>query len=295
MTIPELEARAAELRAQGLSVHGPTMALHRKFALPVCVLRAGGDRPGPGRAARTRRQAGGLRARHHRGVRLLRDRLRRAADGQGRSCCRPGWPSGCPTSCWALAGVALLLWRARSADKPIRLTLPARWKVWAGRRRDRRGRCRAKSRTVVVIRLPAWHLPAVRLLDTYVSRLALKVAALTFVGLLGIFYISTFIDLSDKLFKGQTTAAMLGEFFYYQTPEFIFFIIPLTVLIGGDGDHRHPDEEQRAGRDAGLRHQPVPRGGADGAAGDRRPAGRCSCCRIACCPIRTVARRRCAT
>lgn len=34
MTIPELEARAADLRAQGLSVHGPTMALHRKFALP---------------------------------------------------------------------------------------------------------------------------------------------------------------------------------------------------------------------------------------------------------------------
>ena len=71
-----------------------------------------------------------------------------------------------------------------------------------------------------------------RLLDTYVCKLALKVAALTFVGLLGIFYISTFIDLSDKLFKGQTTAAMLAEFFYYKTPEFIFFIIPLTVLIG---------------------------------------------------------------
>ncbi len=118
-----------------------------------------------------------------------------------------------------------------------------------------------------MLRLPAWRLPVVRLLDTYVSKLALKVAALTFVGLLGIFYISTFIDLSDKLFKGQTTAAMLAEFFYYKTPEFIFFIIPLTVLIGGDGDHRHPDEEQRAGRDAGLRHQPVPRGRADGAAG----------------------------
>ncbi len=83
-----------------------------------------------------------------------------------------------------------------------------------------------------MLRLPAWQLPVLRLLDTYVCKLALKVAALTFVGLLGIFYISTFIDLSDKLFKGQTTAAMLAEFFYYKTPEFIFFIIPLTVLIG---------------------------------------------------------------
>ena len=74
-------------------------------------------------------------------------------------------------------------------------------------------------------------MPTPRLLDGYVTRLAMKVAALTFIGLLGIFYIATFIDVSDKLFKGQTTGAMLVEFFYYKTPEFIFFIIPLTVLI----------------------------------------------------------------
>jgi LPS export ABC transporter permease LptG len=74
-------------------------------------------------------------------------------------------------------------------------------------------------------------VPAFRLLDGYIVKLALKVAALTFIGLLGIFYISTFIDLSDKLFKGQTTTNVLGQFFYYQTPQFVFFIIPLTVLI----------------------------------------------------------------
>ena len=64
------------------------------------------------------------------------------------------------------------------------------------------------------------------------TKLALKIGSLTFTGLLGIFYISTFIDLSDKLFKGQTTGAMMAQFFYYKTPEFVFFIIPLTVLIG---------------------------------------------------------------
>ena len=85
---------------------------------------------------------------------------------------------------------------------------------------------------MVVIRLPVLRLPAIRLLDVYVIKLALKVSVLTFVGLLGIFYISTFVDLSDKLFKGQTTGRMLAEFFYYKTPEFVFFIIPLTVLIG---------------------------------------------------------------
>ena len=38
MTIPELEARAGELRAQGISTHGPMMALHRKFSLPAACL-----------------------------------------------------------------------------------------------------------------------------------------------------------------------------------------------------------------------------------------------------------------
>ena len=145
----------------------------------------------------------------------------------------PGWLAvWLPNIVLGVGGVALLLWRARWADRPLRFTVPARWKG-LGRRGDGASPTGdSRSRTVVVLRLPAWRLPVLRLLDTYVSKLALKVAALTFIGLLGIFYISTFIDLSDKLFKGQTTAAMLAEFFYYQTPLFIFFIIPLTVLIG---------------------------------------------------------------
>ncbi len=232
MTIPELEARAVELRAQGLSVHGPKMALHRKFALPfACLVLA---------------VIGlGLGVQHGRGGKLaafvpgiivvfvyyvIEYGGRQMAKGQ----LVPGWLAvWLPNIVLGIAGAALLLWRARWADRSIRLSLPARWKG-LGRRGAATGAGSAdsKSRTVVVLRLPAWKLPVLRLLDTYVCKLALKVAALTFVGLLGIFYISTFIDLSDKLFKGQTTAAMLAEFFYYKTPEFIFFIIPLTVLIG---------------------------------------------------------------
>jgi LPS export ABC transporter permease LptG len=64
-----------------------------------------------------------------------------------------------------------------------------------------------------------------------VSVLFLKIVALAFCGLLGIFYISTFIDLSDKLFKGQTTAGIMAQYFYYATPQFVFYIVPLSVLI----------------------------------------------------------------
>jgi LPS export ABC transporter permease LptG len=52
-------------------------------------------------------------------------------------------------------------------------------------------------------------------------------------ALVGIFQISTFIDLSDKLFKGTTTAGMLGTYMWYQTPQYIYWCIPLSVLIGG--------------------------------------------------------------
>ena len=92
----------------------------------------------------------------------------------------------------------------------------------------------ARRGTKVVVGHPraALQPASARLLDGYVTKLALKIGSLTFTGLLGIFYISTFIDMSDKLFKGQTTGAMMAQFFYYKTPEFVFFIIPLTVLIG---------------------------------------------------------------
>ena len=69
------------------------------------------------------------------------------------------------------------------------------------------------------------------LLDRYVGRQYLKIVALSFVGLLGIFYISTFIDLSDKLFKGETTLTQLGEYFYYATPQFMYFVLPISALV----------------------------------------------------------------
>jgi lipopolysaccharide export LptBFGC system permease protein LptF len=46
-----------------------------------------------------------------------------------------------------------------------------------------------------------------RLLDLYVARQYLAVFGVAFGGLVGIFYISTFIDLADKLFGGMTTTA----------------------------------------------------------------------------------------
>jgi LPS export ABC transporter permease LptG len=64
-----------------------------------------------------------------------------------------------------------------------------------------------------------------------VSRLYLAIFGLSFVGLIGIFYISTFIDLADRLFRGVVTTGLLMRFFYFQTPQYVYYIIPLSVLV----------------------------------------------------------------
>ena len=87
------------------------------------------------------------------------------------------------------------------------------------------------ERVVVVIRFPEIELPRVRLLDRYVSRRYLSVAMLSFFGLIGLYYIGTLIDKSERLFKGEATAAMLVEYFYYSTPQFIAYVAPMAVLV----------------------------------------------------------------
>ena len=49
--------------------------------------------------------------------------------------------------------------------------------------------------------------------------------------MLGLFYISTFIDLSDKLFKGQVTLGMIMSFLWWKTPQFLYYIIAIAVLL----------------------------------------------------------------
>ena len=147
----------------------------------------------------------------------------------------PEWAPWIPNIVMAVIGVLLVAWRSRAADQPIRFSIPALW---------RRGQVDAvvghepalrtappARRIVLVIRLPHLNVPKPRMLDVYVSREYLRVLALACVSLLGIFYISTFIDLVDKLFRGQATAAMLFRYFYFQTPQFVYYVIPMAVLV----------------------------------------------------------------
>jgi LPS export ABC transporter permease LptF/LPS export ABC transporter permease LptG len=142
-----------------------------------------------------------------------------------------------PILVMGVAGVLMTIWRAHSADQPIRFTLPAFWRrggaatAAGGHAPHGAPDGHLGSRVVVVIRVPHINLPTPKLLDVYISREYLRVFLLGIVGLLGIFYISTFIDLADKLFRGETTMAMVGRFFYFRTPQFVYYVIPMSVLV----------------------------------------------------------------
>jgi LPS export ABC transporter permease LptG/LPS export ABC transporter permease LptF len=130
------------------------------------------------------------------------------------------------------AGIALVLWRAGSSDRPIRINVPTFWRARGTQPSAARGTTGdARGRVVVVVRVPHVDWPRPALLDLYISRQYLSIFVLAFVALVGIFYISTFIDLADKLFRGAATSGLLLQYFYFQTPQYVYYIIPLAALL----------------------------------------------------------------
>jgi LPS export ABC transporter permease LptG len=158
-----------------------------------------------------------------------------------------------PNILLGIFGVAALVWRARfidgrlpiSVDWATRLVdrIRARWRrepgVVAGPETHKRAPAAVAGRPararggapVLVIRLPRVRWPTPGLLDRYISRIYVKIVGLSFLALLGLFHISTFLDRSDKIFKGQATTAEVGQLLVYRTPQFVFYVIPIAALL----------------------------------------------------------------
>jgi len=140
-------------------------------------------------------------------------------------------------------GIAAMIWRAGHAEGriPLNARLPhLRIPAWILRSGSLPATTAehvatqtkaARRRVVLVVRLPRFNAPTPSLLDRYISRLYVRVAGLSFLALLGLFYISTFIDRSDKVFKGQATTAMIGQLLVLMTPQFIYYVIPIAALL----------------------------------------------------------------
>ncbi len=149
-----------------------------------------------------------------------------------------------PNIALGLFGASALVWRARYTQaslhlppfmRRLRQVIP----VWprpkpaiaSGDDSVRKMPVRRRSRPVVVIKVPRLRLPLPGLIDRYISQLYLRIAGLSFLALLGLFYISTFIDRSDKIFKGQATTSMVATLLVYMTPQFVYFVIPIAALL----------------------------------------------------------------
>jgi LPS export ABC transporter permease LptG/LPS export ABC transporter permease LptF len=234
MTIPELRQEAQRRAEAGQSPHRAIMAIHRKFSIPVACLIFGLVGLGIGATNRKDgRQSSFVVAI---AVIFVYYVFMYTSEALAKARWIPAelamWV---PNIVLGLFGAALVLWRTRFADVARGLSIPLPWRRPAAAPVPGPGspaaRPRADKGVVLVVKVPQVGLPRPRILDLYVGRVYVRVFALAFVGMLGIFYIATFIDLSDKLFKGQTTSAMLLRYFWYATPQYVYFVVPIAALL----------------------------------------------------------------
>ena len=230
-TIAELEATAAEYLAKNQPANSQLYTIQQKFALPVaCLVLAliavalGASNAKDGKLAGFALGSGVVF------VYYILLYSPRAAALAGRI--PPRLAPWLANVVLGAAGIGLVMWRAGSADQPIRLSVPKFWRAredvaagTGGASRDTRGR------VVIVIRIPHIEWPRPSLLDLYVSKLYLSIFLLAFGALVGIFYISTLIDLADKLLGGVAPLGTLLRYFYFATPQFVYYIIPMAALV----------------------------------------------------------------
>jgi LPS export ABC transporter permease LptG/LPS export ABC transporter permease LptF len=226
MSIPELRVRAAELVKQGDSPHNPLMEIQKKFSIPVACLVFG--LIGLALGASNRRD--GKLASFVLGIGVIFIYYVLLYVGQAMAkgqMTNPWLAVWLPNLVLGAAGGLLFLWRDRAADKPLRIALPEWLRKSLARLRVATGAFSTRTST----RATMFGLPRPTILDRYIALTYARVFGLAAVGMAGLFYISTFLDLSDKLFKGTTTWRMLGEFMWYMTPQYIYYVLPMSVLL----------------------------------------------------------------
>jgi LPS export ABC transporter permease LptG len=228
MSIPELRQRAAELVKLGDSPHNPLMEIHKKFSIPFACMVFGLL----GLALGVSHRRDGKLASFVLGILVIF--VYYVIMWLGQSLAKGHYVSPwlavwLPNLVLGGMGMMLFYWRDRMADQPLRLPTP-RWLA------GRTTRFRHRTSEVTATGEPGasalpLRLPLAGILDRYVATSYGRVLALSAGGLIGLFYISTFLDMSDKVFKGPATWGMLGAYFWYATPQYVYYVVPMSILI----------------------------------------------------------------
>jgi LPS export ABC transporter permease LptG/LPS export ABC transporter permease LptF len=215
LTLTELQQRVAELTAKGESPHQELIKIHQRFSIPVACLVFGvigialGATNGRGGALGSFAMALMVIFLYYVPMYL--------GPALTKGSLLPPWAAAwLPNMVLGVVGVVLFQWRRRAADRPLRVGLPSWLRLPDVNRAARAGR-------------GTGGFP--RILDRYVVATYVRVFGLAACGMAAIFYISTFIDLSDKVFKGDATWAMLGDYFVLIAPQYAYYVVPLSVLL----------------------------------------------------------------
>ena len=224
-SIPQLRDEVARLTALGVSAHQPIMEIQKKFSIPMACLVF--SLIGLGLGVTSRKD--GKLASFALGIGVIFTYYVLMYGGESMAKAAlipPQLAMWIPNVVLGLFGLALVVWRSSSVER--RLNIPFITGSRATPSLDGDTVSEEKTKLLVKeVNVPRFG----HLLDWYVTKVYLGIVLLSFVGLLGIFYISTFIDLSDKLFKGQTTGWQLLQYFWYATPQFAYYVLPIAALV----------------------------------------------------------------
>ena len=240
MTIAELKTSMAEARQQHLFPHNQIMAWQKKFSIPAaCIafmLVALGMGVSNRREGRLASFVLGI------GVVFVYYVLMYLAEAIVKGGLLGTWFAWAamwvPNVVVGLWGVFLIYRKASAPERPLQFSVPYLWrrqaKDIASATTPTSGPNQGKpgGRVFVVIKIPHFSLPRPSILDWYVLKQSLWISALSLAALLGLFYIATFIDMSDHLFKGRAELLTILRYFWYATPQYAYYIIPLSVLMG---------------------------------------------------------------
>jgi LPS export ABC transporter permease LptG/LPS export ABC transporter permease LptF len=236
MTIAELKAEMADLRKQNIYPHNQIMAWQKKYSIPAACLAF-------------MLVALGMGVSHRRDGRLAAFVLGIAvvfvywilmymSEAIAKAGLLPYWfawfAMWVPNVVVALWGLVLIVKKLRSPEQAsMRFALPfVRRRAGAAAEQDGSAPGNRGTRVIVVIKIPHVAFPRPSILDWYVLKQGLRVSTLAATGLLALFYIASFIDLSDHLFKGRTTAFTVLTYLWWASPQFTYYLVPLAVLLG---------------------------------------------------------------
>ena len=214
MSLSELRAKADEIRAQGQFPHNQLFEIHKKFSIPAACFVFG--LIGLALGATNRRD--GKLASFVIGVAIVFVYYILLWLGQSMTKGRvlaPWLAAWLPNIVLGVVGIIFFKWRGRVADRPMRVPLPAFVR---------------KLGTVTATGRSRFFAP-LGTLDRYVALTYLRMFGLSGLALCSVFYIAAFTELTEKVLKGAGTWTMLWTFMLYQTPQYLYYIIPLSVLL----------------------------------------------------------------